>query len=75
MNEESPDTVVPTLAQKEQLVEYTFPGIYWEITGMPFDFYPAEEWEAMIEVLYKKAVDSRVVVGGIKPIEVKKVRW
>ena len=32
MNEEKPDTVVPTLAQKEQLVEYTFPNIYREIT-------------------------------------------
>lgn len=47
-----------TLAIKEQMVDETFPGIYRE-TRNARHIYTIEEWTAMINVLYIKALDSR----------------
>lgn len=73
MSEETTDTVVPTLSQKQQLVEHTFPNIYREVTTVPAETYTHDEWVRMIDVLYEKA--KNVVEGSIAPIVVGKVRW
>lgn len=70
-----------TLEEKESVVDETFPGIYRE-TKAAEHIYTCEEWAAMMDVLYVKALhsrnkeasDKRVVTGSIKPIEAKNLK-